>query len=87
MSMTEPTEKPLEKPKLVSDNSLRLPSADLQRFAKTGLDLKIGDFRKMCEQLGARGLDVNDHERQQFAAIADILFDWMTQTLEPDADK
>lgn len=59
----------------------------LQQFARAGLDLKIGDFRQLCDELGKRGLDVEDTGRQQSAAIADILFGWMTDKLEQDAGK
>ena len=53
----------------------------LQRFARAGLDLQIGDFRELCKELHDCGLVENDaHE------IADILFGWMIETLKPDGN-
>lgn len=50
----------------------------LQQFARAGLDLKIGDFRQMCRELHDCGIVGEPN------GIADILFDWMTATLESE---
>lgn len=50
----------------------------LKQFARAGLDLKIGDFRAMAEELCKAGKFDSPHD------VADSLFAWMTETLESD---
>lgn len=53
----------------------------LQQFARAGLELKIGDFRQLCEELHSVGLGDNSHE------VADVLFQWMTDKLDAEQPK
>ena len=71
------------KPRVAVDNTSRGLPNDLQRFAKAGLDLKIGDFRLACAQITER---IHDHKNEMDLSandFADILFDWMMQTAPP----
>jgi hypothetical protein len=64
-------------------NQSRFGLNPLQQFARAGLELKIGDFRRMCAELHAsmpKGGELDDHE------IADLLFTWMTETIEKPSD-
>lgn len=58
----------------------RFGKTPIQQFARAGLDLKIGEFRQICEELEHKGLLAGDTAHD----IADVLFDWMTAKLEPD---
>ena len=59
----------------------RFGSHPLQQFARAGLDLKIGDFRQLCEELHSVGLGDDQHE------VADVLFKWMTDKLDAEPSK
>jgi hypothetical protein len=73
----------VDPPKATGKNESRFGLNPLQQFARAGLDLKIGDFRRMCSELHTampKGGELDDHE------IADLLFQWMTDTLEKPSD-
>ena len=65
----------------ISRGPSRFGLTPLAQFARAGLDLKIGDFRQLCEELHNVGLGDDSHE------VADVLFKWMTDKLEPDQSR
>jgi hypothetical protein len=85
MSITDPTMvQHADKPRVVADNTARGLPDDLQRFAKAGLDLKITEFRRMATEIAERIIaDVKNDITPN--SLADILFDWMTQTAPPQS--
>jgi hypothetical protein len=65
----------------ITRSSSRFGLQPLAQFARAGLELKIGDYRQLCEELHSVGLGDDQHE------VADVLFKWMTDKLDAEQSK